>query len=644
MTDSVPGPVVVGHGVIADAVAERLGVTARAALDRSPVGGPVVSATDGWPSRLPESPRAGVLGPWLPVHTEIDRLVIGPWEEPGQRGCVRCAERRYERMCHPGERAARERHADRLGRGAPLLSGQAARLAAVLVEDEIRSAAGGSDPRTRGAVLSIDLRDLTVTTHRFLADPGCERCATPRPGGPDDTLGRPSPRPSYRAGVTRGRDLPAELAELTARYVDSRTGVLRHVRDRTVGGQIVSTAEQAGTHRGDAGYGRSPQRRTSRTTAILEGIERFAARPVGHRSVTVGSYRELADRALDPGTLGLHPAPAYAEPDFGYLPFDPDRAYRWVWGWSFRRAAPILVPETLAYYGLDPTGPDGRGFVYEISNGCALGSSLSEAVLYGVLEVAERDAFLLTWYARLPGPEIDPASLDEAERLQVAALRAETGYDIRLFDITTEQGIPAVWAMGTAPPGATGAALHCAAGAHLTGARAARGALSELGAGLPYTIARFEDPQAAAEAARMVDDPAAVRQMADHALLYSEPRAAARLRFLTDLAPTRAAAEVGLRTEEFATDDIDAVMRAVVGRYLRDGLDVVVVDQTPDELRAAELHCVKVLIPGTLSMTFGHRNRRTTGLPRVSAARQRRGLADRPLRENELNPHPHPFP
>ena len=37
----------------------------------------------------------------------------------------------------------------------------------------------------------------------------------------------------------------------------------------------------------------------------------------------------------------------------------------------------------------------------------------------------------------------------------------------------------------------------------------------------------------------------------------------------------------------------------------------------------------KVIVPGTLPMTFGHRLRRTHGIPRLKEL---------------LNPHPHPFP
>lgn len=63
---------------------------------------------------------------------------------------------------------------------------------------------------------------------------------------------------------------------------------------------------------------------------------------------------------------------------------------------------PILVPESIAYYSLGHRD----AYVYETSNGCAIGGSLEEAIFHGILEVVERDAFLLTWYAELPLPAL----------------------------------------------------------------------------------------------------------------------------------------------------------------------------------------------------------------------------------------------
>ncbi|CAM5295870.1 Putative thiopeptide-lantipeptide biosynthesis protein OS=Streptomyces glaucescens OX=1907 GN=SGLAU_00750 PE=4 SV=1 [Streptomyces glaucescens] len=56
------------------------------------------------------------------------------------------------------------------------------------------------------------------------------------------------------------------------------------------------------------------------------------------------------------------------------------------------------------------------------------------------------------------------------------------------------------------------------------------------------------------------------------------------------------------------------------------------------------LHCAKVIVPGTLPMTFGHVNRRTAGLDRLLQVPHRLGRAVRSPRREELPLYPHPFP
>ena len=84
--------------------------------------------------------------------------------------------------------------------------------------------------------------------------------------------------------------------------------------------------------------------------------------------------------------------------------YSPDLKYYWVWGYSLIHDSPYLIPEQLAYY-VDPdliydrrNKPINR-FVYDTSNGLALGSTRSEAVLHGIFELLERDAFLSMWYS-----------------------------------------------------------------------------------------------------------------------------------------------------------------------------------------------------------------------------------------------------
>ncbi|RVX44165.1 thiazole/oxazole-forming peptide maturase SagD family component [Nonomuraea polychroma] len=171
--------------------------------------------------------------------------------------------------------------------------------------------------------------------------------------------------------------------------------------------------------------------------------------------------------------------------------------------------------------------------------------------------------------------------------------------------------------------------------------RALENALSELSSVLADLVRRY--PEQREEARRMVEDPSRVRAMADHATLYGCADAFSRFGFLLGTAPSRRLEDVG-RTTGFGNHDLTDDLMEAVSRYLDTGLDVIVVDQTTPEHRTARLACTKVIIPGTLPMTFGHDHRRTDGLPRLREVPWRLGYRDRPLDPSEINPHPHPFP
>ena len=134
---------------------------------------------------------------------------------------------------------------------------------------------------------------------------------------------------------------------------------------------------------------------------LLEGLERYAGMQPRAKSIaTVSSLADLDEPALDPRACGVYSDQFY-QVDHRATPFTPERPIPWVWGYSLRDRRPVLVPEVLTYY--HSTEPSQR-FVQECSNGCASGSSLTEAVYYGLLELIERDAFLLSWYGQARCP------------------------------------------------------------------------------------------------------------------------------------------------------------------------------------------------------------------------------------------------
>jgi len=655
-TGHVPGgtPVtLVGHGLLAAAIGEAVGAD-RVGIDDvgtlpEPGSRLLITASDGWDCRAYEHIQAlcsRYRMSWLPVRTELGRTVIGPRYVPGVPGCVTCAE--FRRSLADEHHAVRQTVRDRYPRLAEEPSRWVTRLTARTVAAVTAAEVAGAG-RTRGALVYVDLDTLAVSTHRILPDPLCPVCGAIPDDSPEAarTILRPQPKPAPDRYRIRALG-EADLTRLRDTYVDDETGLIQRVHTFASGSLAVGVAAMRTRwqSRSELSWGRTLRHRTSETVAVLEALERYGGMvPIGRRTVVRASFAEVPGTAVDPRTLGLYEPERYALPGFPFQPFDVDRVCRWVWGFSFARQEPVLVPQRYAYYRAHAADPDDPSFAYEISNGCALGSCLEEAILYGLLEVVERDAFLMTWYARLAVPRIDLASArDRSVPMLAQAIEADTGYRVLAFDTTMEHGIPSVWAMAVSPAGTDGPALACAAGAHLDAEQAASGALRELGPILADLVERY--PDTAGHARAMAGDPSLVVSMDDHSVLYSSPEAAPRLDFLTTSAQFLTFAEIRSRhgTDAFRNTDLTADVTEVLRRLSSHGLDVVVVDQTTPEHRAGGLHCVKVIVPGTLPMTFGHANRRVHGLPRLFAVPALLGYRLQSLAPQDVNPHPHPFP
>lgn len=599
---------------------------------------------DGWNAQFQQEAEhacriAGI--PTLRGFVSLGQGIIGPLSSPGTSGCSECADmRRLMADTHRLQLAAlRQKVIDGGGPAHDVwATATALQQLATLLAWQVRTLLDGNADTLVGRLYVVNLRTLQASRHSFLPVPDCPVCGHVEDDSPQDAIPSLPPCPKIQPDSYRSRTLSSLGTHLVNDYLDHQTGLLNGKMYDLVS-PFAATSVNLPLPQGDEPTaGRTHSYLESEWTAILEGLERYCGlMPRGKRTIVEGSFRALAAQALNPASVGLHAPHRYEAPDFPFAAYHPDRTLRWVWGYSFLRQEPILVPELLAYYSLG----GGDGFVYETSNGCAVGGSLTEAILHGMLEIVERDAFLLTWYAQLPLSPVDPYTADDVElRWMVDRLRAVAGFDLYLFNATMEHQIPSLWAIAKNTQ-ADGVHLICAAGAHLDPIRAAKGALHEL-AGMVLALGpRCEAHRAEAE--RMLEDPAEVRHMEHHSMLYALPEAEQRLHFLLhNQCPLQsfAAAFGKLEVRPSLTDELNHLL--AVFRRLQ--LDVIVVDQSAPELRKHQLHCVKVLIPGMLPMTFGHHLTRLDGLSRVLRIPFELGYTAQPLTAAQLNPHPHPFP
>jgi ribosomal protein S12 methylthiotransferase accessory factor len=643
--------VIVGDGKLADRVCAQISawypVFRQSSFEkRFPVRTDLVLALDDtWDPAVhqqAEEVTRGVQVPWLRGFVSFGEGVVGPLVRPDRPGCSQCADLR--RLLGGKERHEMREVQEKLAETGgltrdPWASNTGIMHMAHIIAAEARRVLEGEKPHSEGRVCLTELKTLNSSWHCFVPDSLCGVCSRIPDDSPELARVSLQPTPKINRGSFRCKPLGGLKDVLVKDYLDNRTGLFNSkmydlvtpFADASVNMPMIS---------GDEGTaGRTQVYSDSELTAILEGLERHCGlQPRGKRTVVHDSYRNVKEQALNPLTVGVHTDEQYSMRGFPFEKFDEDRAIDWVWGYSLVEERPILVPELLSYYSL---GCGSSGFVYETSNGCALGGSREEAIFYGIMEVIERDSFLLSWYAELDLPRLDPSTAgDEELELMIERMRAVAGYDLYLYNSTMEHGIPSVFAMAKNRKG-EGLNLILAAGAHLDPVRAAKSAIQEIAGMMLNLDEKLEKNKSKYE--KMLYDDSLVTQMDDHGMLYGLPQAEERLGFLlNDSQPLRSFREEFKWTSSHTdlTDDLKDLLAALRSR----NLDVIVVDQTAPELEKNGLHCVKVLIPGMLPMTFGHHLTRLTGLERVLNVPAELGYANRPLTFEQLNQKPHPFP
>jgi ribosomal protein S12 methylthiotransferase accessory factor len=589
-----------------------------------------------------------------PVRLTRARIFLGPFFGPHGGACPTCLERRWTAIRIESERAALE---DTKAEGVQFIYGQNPwvtpfALDAVwqVVENALaRWQAAAATVERAGELYVLDLETLSVAKTYLIPDSLCEACATRPEDTPEGAVvtlqSRPKRSPeSFRLAKLEDIDLQ------DAAYVNPYCGVIgtHSIRQHSV--QLL-TAPVSGQFRirdvfGDHGIwwrGHDVTYSRSNKVGMMEGLERHDGLKPRAKEVSVfDSYNNLKPHALNPEDSGLYPASFYAN-NPASTPYTPDLKFHWVWGYSLTEQRPILVPKQSVYY-FDYTRPE-PGFVKDCSSGCATGSSYEEAILYGLIELIERDSFLIAWNARLALPRIDGWSSQNRQTLQVLDRVKRLGYDTHFLDMRLDMKIPSVMCLALRRDQGLGAMI-LAAGAGFDPEDAVRGALHEVAS----VVSDFPQRVAAQEPTlrEMEQDFRKVVLLADHAPLYGLPEMAARAtEFLLKNPTSRSIADTyrAWRAEMPRNTDLLADVQYCIEQLKGAGLtQVIVVDQTSPEQARLGLKTVCVRVPGLLPIDFGYERQRALNLKRLRTVPRTAGFLPKDFSLDDINPLPHPFP
>lgn len=587
----------------------------------------------------------------IAVHINAQQAVLGPFTGPDTvlPACATCFARRWQAVRPEPLRDALE-----LGRATQWAADEpwfnpfaVDTLVAML---ELAEGTAALEPGTSGSshstVFEVDLEQLTLRRERVVADPACPCCGQIVPDSAElatlDLVSAPKPDPS----TFRRQDIDDYPIE-TAAFVNPLCGalgptVVLDVTSTTTSATVGCFTLRSGDYLRETFWGGHEDTFDDSTrVGALEGLERAAGmQPRAKRTTVVAAFDDLDAPAVDPRECGLYAPDFYAEnPEVRQ--FAPDRPITWVWGWSLRDDRAVLVPEVLTYYHI--SGLENR-FVQESSNGCASGGGREEAVYFGLMEIIERDAFLLGWYGRAPLPEIDPLTSTRPRIRAMVHRLAMHGYRARFFDARVTFDIPVIAGVAERMDGGLGA-LCFGAGASLDPEAAMEAALREIATDSPNARQRTRGHEQRLRA--MAADFDKVRRLHDHPLLYGIPEMRAYAGFLLDDRPEPVSLAERFEMARPAPpcswdlrDDIDLCVQGVTAA----GFDAVVVDQTMPEQRDLDLATCDVVVPGLLPIDFGWGRQRARTMSRLRTAPRAAGLRPDDVPFAQLNPAPHPFP
>lgn len=183
--------------------------------------------------------------------------------------------------------------------------------------------------------------------------------------------------------------------------------------------------------------GKGTNEKQAYLSASFELAERASAQYFGDVPMFEAPYSEVKDYAIDLIPI-LHSVRNQNTP---YEKFAEDMPIDWIWSKSLIDGKDRLVPACMVF--LDSAALKGN-FCGNGSSGLASGATLEDAVLQGLLEVVEHDAWMIGQANIMPLPIIDYSTTNNEKLRDYFGAIASLGRKIVCRNYTNDIGIPVI--------------------------------------------------------------------------------------------------------------------------------------------------------------------------------------------------------
>ena len=399
--------------------------------------------------------------PWMIARPAGPVLWIGPVFEPGRTGCWECLAERL-RSNRPVEKYLEQKTGNRMV--APAVPNRAIEsLCASLIVNELCRWATVGNP---AELLAFDVVSGSAERHRVVRLPQCRVCG----GNLADSADAMLARGDDAALVNRDGGLRVETATDTFKrlghHVSAVTGVVNNLRKLDTGDDrihvYVAGHNRAATRGSLAVLGRSLRSLNSgkgisdaqaKTSALCEGIERYASVFQGNEPHRIASSADLGGAAIHPRDCMLFSDAQYNDREtwnrrgdhFSWVPrrLEDDERLWWSEVWNVSTRAKRYLPTAHVYFHSDNLAdPVGSEVCAVDSNGHAAGRTYGDAILQGLFELVERDAVACWWYPRGRVPGVDLHNFRSEYFEACVEYHGSRGRELWVLDVTADLAIP----------------------------------------------------------------------------------------------------------------------------------------------------------------------------------------------------------
>lgn len=374
--------------------------------------------------------------------------------------------------------------------------------------------------------------------------------------------------------------------------------------------------------------GASKDNEQAELKAIIEGLERYASGVYDSESLKLAEAIQLDEEYVDPhDVVAYHPS-QYTH-DFPLRPFNKTEKFLWKKCFNLSQNKPVYLIADCVFYPFYFGKRKGtKLYTFSNSSGVAAHFIWEHAVRTAILELCERDAFMIVWFNKLSMPRLDNASLPEHLRLRIETINS-FGFEVYLLDITMDL-FPVV--LAAAVNESSSPAFICGAACSVDAKEAAEKALMEV----EIDLHTLHVPGLSPKTVRNLRD---ISFPSDHASLYYDRSNVERVKFLF-----QSPAQVSL--EEIAKSvEMKGTLEELHSYLVSKGLQVIVANLTPPDVLELDpyIQVVRVFVPKLVPIYFGA-GLEPLGIERLFALPRQLGLSNIVLDYEMVDRFPHPFP